>query len=302
VGVLTGSVASGALFLTFHAAPRADVDAVYAIEPVRGTDETAALAPGAAALTADPKPPALPVEAAPAASDMLGPSHVTAGGGLAATEVADRALQFTAFVQAGRVYGSGVLVDAKGSVLTAWHVVEGARDIQVSFASGAQERAVLVDHDAALDLALLRVTPPTGRAAPTASVVSTKVGEPVYSMGAPRKLKFSLSRGMVSYTGRPFRDVLFIQTDIPTNSGNSGGPVMNARGEVIALQSFILRDSEGLAFAVPIDYAYQRFAPHLEQASAGYSPRRFEQWLADRRAAPAPAGDKVDVGANLTSP
>lgn len=195
-----------------------------------------------------------------------------------AAAVAERAREFTVFIHGGNVYGSGVLMDATGLVLTAWHVIQGLDTINVSFVDeDAGEVAEVLDQDKELDLALLKIRP-RARWASTTSSLSMRVGDTAYSMGAPRKLKFSLGRGMVSYVGRPFDDVLFVQTDIPTNSGNSGGPVMNERGEVVALQSFILRDSEGLAFAVPIDYAYQRFAEHLGEPST-FSVAQFDSWV-----------------------
>jgi len=97
-------------------------------------------------------------------------------------------------------------------------------------------------------------------------------------MGAPRKMTFSLSRGVVSYVGRSFDGTQHIQTDISANSGSSGGPLLSSRGELVGISSFILRGSQGLAFAIPIDYAYRRF-PVLRGGPDG---KRFDRWLASR--------------------
>jgi S1-C subfamily serine protease len=293
VGVVVGAVVgSGAAGAALHGHVAA-VSERSPIQPVKGTERDAAsIVEGLRAIAPNPGP-SHRVGEAPERGLEGNPAPRTSRS-ITATTVADRALSFTAFVQGNGVYGSGVVVDASGFVLTAWHVVEDMKNILVSFSDGDSSRAELVDHDARLDLALLKASP-RDRVAPTASIVSMKTGDSVFSMGAPRKLKFSLARGMVSYVGRPFGDVLFIQTDIPTNSGNSGGPVMDAHGNVVALQSFILRDSEGLAFAVPIDYAFQRFATHLRPSSTE-ALARFDHWIAARRSNPTPSSDMVDVG------
>ncbi len=207
-------------------------------------------------------------------------------------EIAEEALGFTAFVRGKRVYGAGILVDGQGHVLTCWHVVNGTEGLTVSFADTDPLPARIVDHDEKLDLALLKVDLERNRPLRTASITTMRMGDEVFGMGAPRKMSFSLSRGIVSFVGRPFDGVLYLQTDLPTNGGNSGGPVMNERGEVVAIASFILRDSQGLAFALPIDYAYVRFATVL-----GAPPRRaeFESWLAAR-------GGKQDGAQQNASP
>lgn len=196
-------------------------------------------------------------------------------------EIAEEALGFTAFVQGKRVYGAGILVDRVGHVLTCWHVVNGTEGLTVSFADVQPLPARIVDHDERLDLALLKVDLERNRPLRTASITTVRMGDEVFGMGAPRKMSFSLSRGIVSFVGRPFDGVLYLQTDLPTNGGNSGGPVMNERGEVVAISSFILRDSQGLAFSLPIDYAYVRFATVLGPPLRG---AEFESWLAARGA------------------
>ena len=101
-------------------------------------------------------------------------------------------------------------------------------------------------------------------------------------------MPFSLSRGMVSYVGRRFERTFYLQTDLPLNAGSSGGPVLNDRGQVVAIASFVLRDSEGLAFALPIDYAYRRFAAALVAPPAVIAGD-FDRWLA----APERSGEQA---------
>ena len=183
----------------------------------------------------------------------------------AARNVADSAIGFTAFVRSGSTYGAGILLDRAGHILTCHHVIEGSGAITVSFADSEPLPAKLVDFDRSLDIALLKVEARRATPARFASVSTVEMGDDVFGMGAPRKLRFSLSRGLVSYVGRPFGAAYYLQTDLPTNSGNSGGPVMNEQGEVVGITTFIFRDSQGLAFALPIDYAFQRFSRELSE-------------------------------------
>jgi serine protease Do len=184
-------------------------------------------------------------------------------------------------LRGGPVYGAGVLIDDTGHVLTCDHVVDGVEDLKAYFhARPAPSDVKILERDAELDLALLLVEDPPLVATPlhTGSVVDLSMGDVVYAMGAPRKMQFSFSRGIVSYVGRAFDGTLYVQSDLAANSGSSGGPVFNERGELVGLSSFILRDSHGLSFAVPIDYAYRRFA----QLRGDHERSRFGIWLAAR--------------------
>lgn len=207
---------------------------------------------------------------------------------LSARVLADLALEHTVYLRGGPVYGAGVLVDRKGHVLTADHVVEGVDTMHATFYGDETRIPVqVVERDTKLDLALLRLAwRPTSRApARLGSVVDVGMGDEVYAMGAPRKMKFSFSRGIVSYVGRSFGGTLYFQTDLTANSGSSGGPILNDRGELIGVASFILRNSQGLAFAVPIDYALARF----DVLTDGRDARAFAAWLAARQPAPDPS-------------
>lgn len=203
------------------------------------------------------------------------------------SEIARRALGFTAFVRGGRIYGAGVLVDDQGHVLTCHHVIEGLDRISVSFSDGVSYAATVVDSDPQLDVALLQIAPGRRPEFEPASVTDVELGEDVFAIGAPRKMAFSITRGMASFIGRPFNGAYYLQTDVAMNAGSSGGPILNDRGEVIAISSFVLRDSEGLAFALPIDYAYRRFRDALgtPKTLEGTANDAFEGWLStlDRR-------------------
>ena len=183
------------------------------------------------------------------------------------------------------MYGSGIVVDTRGYVLTNFHVIQGVDHIRVQFPDTDDMPATVVDEDKELDLALLKVDATRTVAAPAADLLDAQVGDDVYAVGCPRKMNFTVSRGMVSYVGRRIDGRYYLQSDLPTNDGNSGGPVVNDRGQVVGVMTFILRDSQGLAFAIPMDYAYERFADVLKSDRVDVS--RFQRWRSDQDAATA---------------
>jgi serine protease Do len=188
------------------------------------------------------------------------------------SQLAARAQKWTAAVRADHSYGAGVVIDAAGVVLTNLHVVEGARSITVTPFGAEAASAELVDSDSELDLALLRLPSPIANAAELGSARTLGVGDEVLAVGSPRKMYFSVSRGMVSFPNRFLDGVEYIQTDLPINVGNSGGPLVDREGHVIGVVSFILRDSQGISFALPIDRAIKRFAKHLQAEVASTQP------------------------------
>jgi S1-C subfamily serine protease len=179
------------------------------------------------------------------------------------SKVAARAQSWTVAVRADQSYGAGVAVEKAGFVLTNLHVVDGAKSISVTPFGGDALSAELLDSDRELDLALLRTTSPLSTAAMIGHSKSLGVGDEVMAVGSPRKMYFSVSRGMVSFPNRFLDGVEYIQTDLPINVGNSGGPLVDRDGNVVGIVSFILRDSQGISFALPIDRAVTRFGEHL---------------------------------------
>jgi S1-C subfamily serine protease len=193
------------------------------------------------------------------------------------SKVAGRAQSWTVAVRADQSYGAGVAVEKAGFVLTNLHVVDGAKSISVTPFGADAVSAELLDSDRELDLALLRTTSPLPTAATIGHSKSLGVGDEVMAVGSPRKMYFSVSRGMVSFPNRFLDGVEYIQTDLPINVGNSGGPLVDREGNVVGVVSFILRDSQGISFALPIDRAVARFGEHLTvevpPAPAGRVPR-----------------------------
>jgi S1-C subfamily serine protease len=195
--------------------------------------------------------------------------------------IAERARAITALIRDGSVYGSGVLIDPRGYVLTCRHVVEKANTFEVSFADGEPMTAKLVDEDRALDLAVLSLDEGRQARAHLASSSFVRPGDAVFAMGAPRKMAHSFAQGVISFEARLIEGIYYLQSDLPINEGNSGGPLLNGEGALIGLVSFILRDAQGLSFALPIDYAYRRFRHYFSEP---LDVREFE-----RRRPPPPA-------------
>ncbi|PKP14072.1 MAG: hypothetical protein CVU08_02120 [Bacteroidetes bacterium HGW-Bacteroidetes-3] len=158
--------------------------------------------------------------------------------------------------------GSGVLIDSLGHILTASHVVHNAIGIKVKFQSGEVVGAQIVSSIPSIDVALLKLEHiPIGVfPAKTGNSETTKIGEQIFIIGAPLGFEYSFSTGHVS--GKLNKSMLargqmidFFQTDAAINHGTSGGPMFNAKGEVIGIVSFILSQSggfEGIGFAVAI--------------------------------------------------
>lgn len=169
-----------------------------------------------------------------------------------------------------RSVGSGFVIDADGYIMTNAHVVNGAQRIQVvlppSDADGSLTTALsgrtrtvsarLVGFSTEIDLALLKIEAKVP-ALPLATYRNVRQGEIVFAFGSPGGLRNTITRGIVSAVARqtdPDSPLIFIQTDAAINPGNSGGPLINAKGEVVGVNTFILSQSggsEGLNFAIP---------------------------------------------------
>lgn len=162
----------------------------------------------------------------------------------------------------GQGLGSGFIISQDGYILTNAHVVADADDVTVKLADSKREfKAKVIGVDKRTDVALVKI-PATGL--PTATLGNSdrlKVGEWVAAIGSPFGFSNTITAGIVSAKGRTLPDesyVPFIQTDVPVNPGNSGGPLLNLRGEVVGINSLIYSQTGGymgLSFAIPIEVA-----------------------------------------------
>jgi serine protease Do len=174
--------------------------------------------------------------------------------------------------------GTGFIIDDDGHILTNHHVIENAERITVKLTDGRSLRAEVVGVDADTDIALIRVQPDgKGRLAHAVLGDSDdlRVGEWVCAIGNPLAYEHTVTVGVVSFIGRKLFDMSldnYIQTDAAINFGNSGGPLINARGEVIGINSAISRQASSIGFAVPINQA-KAILPQLKEkgvVSRGY--------------------------------
>jgi putative serine protease PepD len=169
--------------------------------------------------------------------------------------------------QESRALGSGFVIDKAGHVVTNYHVVEGASKVEVSFSGNDEIPATVVGRDPSTDIAVLRIKGAQGRALTPLELGDSdrvKVGDAVVAIGNPFGLERTVTAGIVSALQRQitapngFAIDEVIQTDAAINHGNSGGPLLNADGNVIGVNSQIESGAEGggnvgIGFAVPIN-------------------------------------------------
>ena len=165
----------------------------------------------------------------------------------------------------GTSLGSGFVIDADGYIITNNHVIQGAEDITVIFRDDTQLKAKLIGSDSRIDVALLKVEPPNKKPMPAIKWGDSdkeRVGDWVIAIGNPFGLGHSVTAGIISARGRSLNDSLddYLQTDAAINKGNSGGPLFNAQGEVIGVNTAIYSPSgvnAGLAFSIPSNLVKQ---------------------------------------------
>jgi len=238
-----------------------------------------------------------------AASAAAGGSAAAAGPGLTAAQIYKDAAPGVVYIcstiveqtqspfnvfpstEQGEATGSGFVIDKNGTILTNAHVVDGASKVTVQFQNQKIVDATVVGKDLSTDLAVLKVPTAGLKLDPlTLGDSSTvQVGDPAIAIGNPFGLARTLTTGVVSALGRPltapngFTIDNVIQTDAPLNPGNSGGPLIDAAGDVIGINSQIETadggsGSVGIGFALPIDTAKQ-VIPQLE--STGQVARAY---------------------------
>ncbi len=181
--------------------------------------------------------------------------------------------------------GTGFIIDADGHILTNHHVINEADRILVRLTDGRQLRATRVGSDPDTDIALIKVDSPRPLPfAPLGDSDALRVGEWVLAIGNPLAYEHTVTVGVVSFIGRKLFDNSldrYIQTDAAINFGNSGGPLINARGEVIGINAAISSRASNIGFAVPINQASAilpqlRTAGRVSRGYIGVAPRDID--------------------------
>lgn len=153
--------------------------------------------------------------------------------------------------------GSGVIVSKEGHILTNHHVIAGMTELRIQLSDGRNLAARLIGSDRATDLAVLKVDAPNLEPLPLGDSDNLRVGQQIFAVGNPYGLDETVTRGIVSAIGRRTRSdsgVDAIQHDAAVNPGNSGGPLLNLRGEIVGINSAIYTRTggfQGISFAIP---------------------------------------------------
>jgi serine protease Do len=193
----------------------------------------------------------------------VGPAvvYIEATGTGPSTNNTQRIFGFTLPQQTEQATGSGFIIDANGYILTNQHVVNGAQSIKVTLQGKENSfNATVVGQDYELDLAILKIDATNLPTIPMGDSDSMRPGDGVIAIGNPLGLDHTVTTGVISAKGRPiaiqnrnYKNL--IQTDAAINPGNSGGPLINLQGQVIAINTAISADAQGIGFAIPINTA-----------------------------------------------
>jgi S1-C subfamily serine protease len=217
----------------------------------------------------------------------------------AVANIVTRAVQYDFFFDAVPVEGagSGFVIDTDGHILTNYHVVQGAETIEVTLGDQSRYKAKYIGADTRNDIALIQIDPKGHKLAalPLGDSRTLLVGQRVLAIGNPFGFQSTLTTGVVSSLGRTVQtsENTFIdeaiQTDASINRGNSGGPLLNSRGEVIGINSAIYAPTgttAGIGFAIPVNTARRAAEDlistgHVRHASLGAEGRAVWPGLAD---------------------
>jgi serine protease Do len=203
-----------------------------------------------------------------------------------------------------RGLGSGFIIDTNGIIMTNAHVVKDANEVTVKLTDRREFRAKVLGADPKTDIAVLKIDAHNLPAVTLGSSDRLKAGEWVLAIGSPFGFENTVTAGVVSAKGRSLPSdsaVPFIQTDVAVNPGNSGGPLFNAKGEVVGINSQIYSQSggyQGVSFSIPIDLAVKVKdqivkTGKVEHARLGVSVQEVNQSLADSFGLDRPAGALV---------
>ena len=206
--------------------------------------------------------------------------------------------------------GSGFIISPDGYILTNAHVVDGANVVTVKLTDKREFKAKVVGADKQSDVAVLKIDAKNLPIVKIGDPHRSKVGQWVVAIGSPYGFDNTVTSGIISAKARSLPDenyTPFIQTDVPVNPGNSGGPLFNLQGEVIGINSMIYSQTggfQGLSFAIPIDEAMKVKndlvkTGHVQRGRLGVAVQSMNQTLASSFGLDKPSGalvSSVDAG------
>lgn len=191
----------------------------------------------------------------------------------------------------GHGQGSGVIIDKQGYILTNEHVVRGVDTVDIELSDGRSGSGSVVGLDPDLDLAVIKTELDDLTPAAWGNSEDLEVGEPVWAFGSPFGLKQTVTSGIVSAKKRrgitrgPYNE--FLQTDAAVNPGNSGGPLVNSRAEVVGINNMIFGEGfQGISFAIPSELAKDTYEKlrrdgYVERGFLGVMPTNVPDQLAE---------------------
>ena len=163
--------------------------------------------------------------------------------------------------------GSGIIIDSRGYILTNYHVVGGAQQIQVRLSDGRELRGQVAGSNQRMDIALVKVSAPGLKPAALGDSNRVRVGQWAIAIGSPFGLDQTVTVGVISAVGRhglgQNASGYYLQTDASINPGNSGGPLLDINGNVVGINNMILSSGQGIGFAIPINLAREVIGPWL---------------------------------------
>lgn len=206
--------------------------------------------------------------------------------------------------QSGVSLGSGFIISPDGYLLTNAHVVEGASSVTVTLTDKREFHAKVIGADRQSDVAVLKIDAQNLPSVKIGDASQSKVGQWVVAIGSPYGFDNTVTAGIISAKSRSLPNenyTPFIQTDVPVNPGNSGGPLFNLSGEVIGINSMIYSQTggfQGLSFAIPIDEAMKvkdelMKTGHVSRGRLGVAIQPVTQALADSFSMAKPQGALV---------
>lgn len=193
-------------------------------------------------------------------------------------------------LQTKKGIGTGFMVNPQGEAVTCQHVVAGAKQVKVTLANEAEATAQVVARDEGLDLALLKLDRAGLPAVVFAPTTNLQPGATVAAVGAPFGLENSVTQGVISAVGREIKGQKYLQIDAALNQGNSGGPVINAQGEVVGVATSVVAEADNVGFALPSEAVLEFLRSHDTPFSTTLGAQPPETTAPGPTGPPAPPG------------